>query len=408
MPTKTAAKSRLRDELIRRVKIGEITPDEAEDEAEALFLLEVRPQWVQLDPRTEDQWSLLMALVWIIERDLIAVRSVWTEARRAAMCWVSSPLTEFDGIGAECNKGWELKPLEPATVGDVEAVVAEKADFMLPPFIVSGTTARNALWANLRSGRLPASGRCRGTKEQQDIPRSAWLDLHWIKDLAASADTIGGRNDNALKYDEVSVPRQTVCEIWPDLDQIQSDEYEREDWSLEHAVLWIAYRNPALFHFFGLSGLRAEAQFSRAKKQDPAPRKTLLAALKRGELRAVRSGQEIAPEDWFGRDLPERQPDVTRTYFRRGQIYFRRRDLLEKWPPLRDDLRKRVEVLLIQLRHEKHKLPSQKDAYDYVKKQKGCEAVTVKQIRKWIKDLWEPGKQGKRRLDPESRPSTFR
>ena len=94
MATETGPKPCLRDELIRRAKLGEITPDDAESKAMRAHCgpLEVRPEALDLDPQREDQWTLLMALVWIIERDLTAVCAVWNRARRDATEWVDSPL----------------------------------------------------------------------------------------------------------------------------------------------------------------------------------------------------------------------------------------------------------------------------------------------------------------------------
>ena len=195
MATETRPKLCLRDELIRRAKLGEITPDGAESKAMRAHCgpLEVRPKSLDLDPQTEDQWTLLMALVWIIERDLTAVRAVWNRARRDATEWVDSPLVELDGTEAEHKKSWELKRLNPPTVGEVDAVVEEAAGFMLPPFIVPGLAARGALWASFRSGRLPAQGKRSGTSERIDIPMSYWTDLDWLADSGASADTVGDR-----------------------------------------------------------------------------------------------------------------------------------------------------------------------------------------------------------------------
>jgi hypothetical protein len=261
-----------------------------------------------------------MALVWIIERDLTAVCAVWNRARRDATEWVDSPLFESNRPGAEQKKSWELKSLDPPTIGEVDAVVEEAAAFMLPPFIVPGLEARGALWAILQSGRLPAQGKRCGTSERIDIPMSDWTDLDWLADPAASADTVVGRTDNAPKYDEVSVSGQRVREIWPPLDDVQSEEYHREDWTADHATLWIAYRKPALFHFVGLSGPRAQAKFSRAERRDSAPKKTLLNALKTGELKAIRNGQEIPPDYWLGRRPPGWQPEATRDYIRRSDV----------------------------------------------------------------------------------------
>ncbi len=322
MPTEPGLKSRLRDELISRAKLGEITPEDAESEAMLVDCgpLELRPESLDLDPGKENEWTLIMALVWIIERDPTAVHAVWIKARRAATHWVGSPLAESDGTGAAKKKSWELKPLDPPTVGDVDAVVDEEAGFMLPPFIVPGHAAREDLWANLRSGRLPAQGKRRGTSERIDILMSDWTDLDWLADLTASADTVGDRMENAPKYDDVSVSGQRVREIWPPLEDVQSEEYHREDWSVEHAVLWIAYRNPALFHFVGLNGPRARAQFSSAERRDSAPKRTLLNALMTDKLRAFQNGQELPPAFWFGRGLPRRQPEATRIYFQRSAV----------------------------------------------------------------------------------------
>src|SRR5271166_1215746 len=115
MATEPGLKSRLRDERIRRAMLGEITPEDVESEAMLVDCgpLELRPESLDLDPRPEAQWTLLMALVWIIERDPTAVCAVWIEARRAATHWVGSPLAESDGTGASKKTSWELKPLDP-------------------------------------------------------------------------------------------------------------------------------------------------------------------------------------------------------------------------------------------------------------------------------------------------------
>jgi hypothetical protein len=204
-----------------RAKLGEITPEDAETEARLFDCepLELRPETLDLDPGTEKQWTLLMALVWIIERDPSAVRAVWNRARRGATQWVGSPLAEPGETGAH-KKSWELKALDPPTVGDVDAVIDEEAGFMLPPFIVTGLAARGALWASLQSGRLPAQGKRCGTSKRIEIPMSHWTDLDWLADRAASADTVGDRIENVPNYDEVSVSGQRVREIWPPLEDV--------------------------------------------------------------------------------------------------------------------------------------------------------------------------------------------
>ena len=60
-----------------------------------------------------------MAIVWIIARDLIAVRAVWSKARSTFTHWVGFPLTEVEGTISEKKTGWELRPLHPPSVSDV-------------------------------------------------------------------------------------------------------------------------------------------------------------------------------------------------------------------------------------------------------------------------------------------------
>jgi hypothetical protein len=94
-----------RNAVLRRVALGELSPEEAETEFYDLGPLAIEPETIDLDPRQDSEWSLLMTLVWIIERDETAVRAVWTKARLEANHWVSSPLP---GATGGDKKAWEL------------------------------------------------------------------------------------------------------------------------------------------------------------------------------------------------------------------------------------------------------------------------------------------------------------
>ena len=396
MPPEIGSALTLRDQLLSRAQLGEIAPDEAETEAlfEGCGPLAIAPESLDLDPRTEPNWTLIMTLVWIVTRDLSAVRAVWAKARRHSTHWVSFPLGKTDSAATEDKLGWELRRIDPATVSDVRAIIEEGDLSLDPPIVVLGWEAQEELWGNLCSGRLCASGKRYGAAGQLNIPTAEWNDLEWLNDPSVSADTVGGRADNLLRYSDIGVSGQRVRELWPSLDQIQSEEFEREDWTVFHAILWITYRDPSLFHFVGSSSPRARAQCAMRPTRVQRPRKELLAALQTGKLNAIRRGENIAREYWFGRQLPRLQPDETR-------IYFWRRDLFEGWPPFADDLKQRITTLLAQLRCEKGSRPSQKDAYDFIRGQKGCEGVTIRQVRESMREYWGPGKQGKRAPDPQ-------
>jgi len=351
----TGPKPSLRDELLARAKLGEITPEEAEDAAllDGCGPLEVRSYPIDpsqrmepadLDPITEPAWTLLMALVWIIARDPMAVRAVWVEARRACTHWVVFPLTEAAGTISEKRTSWELRPLPPPTVSDVDAVCEVDEDellveYLFPPIVVSGIRAREELWDRLCSGDLIAEGKRRGKSEGTKISPDEWTSLDWLDDRSASADIVGSRIDNVPRYDDVSVLGQKVRDIWKPLEKLKSENYEREDWSVDHATLWIAYGDPTLLHFVGLASPRAKRQLSKAECLDPQPRRTLLQALMNGKLRAIRNGEQMPPEQWFGKSLPRKQPEEKRTYFRRS-------DILREWPEREERLLQRLEKTL--------------------------------------------------------------
>jgi len=87
-----------------------------------------------LDPITEPAWTLLMALVWIIARDPMAVRAVWVEARRACTHWVVFPLMKLPDDFRKEDK-LELRPLPPPTVSDVDAVCEVDEDELLVEYL---------------------------------------------------------------------------------------------------------------------------------------------------------------------------------------------------------------------------------------------------------------------------------
>ena len=81
------------------------------------------------------------------------------------------------------------------------------------------------------------------------------------------------------------------------------------------------------------------------------------------------------------------------------RIYYRRSDMLRKWPELAHDVSHRVDKLLEQLRQEEGRAPSQKRAYQYVKS-KGLKA-TIELVNERMEHLWGKGKQGRRSADPK-------
>ena len=75
--------------LVQKVAAGELSIDKAEAEARALGLpgLAISPDPERFDPQNETDWTILMALAWIMWRDLGRVRSVWDKSRAGCSSW---------------------------------------------------------------------------------------------------------------------------------------------------------------------------------------------------------------------------------------------------------------------------------------------------------------------------------
>jgi len=80
-----------RDLLIEKVKRGELTPLQAEDEVSRLGMdsLAFSPNPADFDPMTEVNWSFPMSLGWIIWRTPDAVRELWDRYRMEFRFWVA-------------------------------------------------------------------------------------------------------------------------------------------------------------------------------------------------------------------------------------------------------------------------------------------------------------------------------
>jgi hypothetical protein len=221
-----------------------------------------------------------------------------------------------------------LKAARPPAVWEANAVTEdeEAVAFLISPFVCTGFDARLDLWEKLRSGELPAEGIPIGEKKRVNIPAPDWADLDWLTEPSASAQSVGIRESNIVRYDDVSVPALRALEIWLPLRDLPSKEYAKEEWTTEHAILWIAYRDPSLFHFVGHQNRRFRAAVAHARTFGLNPKDALLRELQSGGIRAIRNGAEIAPEQWFGKRIPGRQAESKR-------IYFRRTDILRKWEP---------------------------------------------------------------------------
>ncbi len=166
-------------------------------------------------------------------------------------------------------------------------------------------------------------------------------------------------------------------------------DFQSPDWSLGNIVSWIAFRDPALIRWFVGCFVRFEKSGSAVIVAPPEkiasdpepPRRELLAALKAGKVTAIKGGEILPREWWFGletRHLP-------------SDLRFRRDDAMNRWrtrarhkpgpePRLRNAMK---EAMLADLRSQK-RTPEQlqQDTIDVLVAEYGGSRNTASAARK--------------------------
>jgi hypothetical protein len=197
-----------RDEILDRVRRGELSPEEAEawarDNGQPPFAVEAGH--AQFDPMAEEFWTLAMTAAWIIWRTPDVVRRRWRAYQR--QCWVWRRY----GLYRSC---WEVGRPGPVTLFDV---LDEAARQDQPGDRVPAADAVKQLWAHLEGGRLVATGiahtQRRDLATRTPIPAYEWIDLSYFDIPRDSPDAIRCTITNRPKYDGVRVPRTMVTTLW--------------------------------------------------------------------------------------------------------------------------------------------------------------------------------------------------
>jgi hypothetical protein len=152
------------------------------------------------------------------------------------------------------------------------------------------------------------------TNEQPSTPKAAPID-------AASA--------TSLVADEVEKHAIAVQQWWR---EFVERAFNKPDWSQWEVFSWIAWRDPTqICAIQDDSTLRAYRRHGLDRESSDEPVDddsdfTLVDALKKGRLAAIRDGAELPREYWFGKAPRDLGPNV----------YFRREDVLAVWPAVKD------------------------------------------------------------------------
>lgn len=202
-----------RDLLLHRASYGEITPDEAEAEAkrQGLEPFARQPDPADFDPTNELQWTLPMAVAWIADRRIDAVRNAWPAY--CAECWYWFWSRWRNGPDGAIHEGWSLRQRSFPTLPHVElmTLVGRGQADDPPPLLASMKDAREALWAALGEGMLTASGVPRRGGGRVAIPAQEWLAL---KPLDREHRDEVGRDGVGLDYADPLVPSKAVRHLW--------------------------------------------------------------------------------------------------------------------------------------------------------------------------------------------------
>lgn len=202
-----------RDRLIDRAKYGEITGAQADAEAIRLGLgsLSRRPAADVFRPEGITDWTLPMALAWIVYLDLDEVRQWY--APFVAECWHWVHQTWRDGPAGQVYTGWLLEQSLPPTVNGLG--IASIADSIIGTesrATMSVSEAQKALWGMLREGFLVASGLDTRTGRRVEIPALDWHDLVAIDGPGHTVELKRGPSGDGFR--DVLVPSTPIRSYW--------------------------------------------------------------------------------------------------------------------------------------------------------------------------------------------------
>lgn len=197
-----------RDQILTRVRLGEIQPGEAEELARSKGLepFATQPDHRDHDPFKKPYWSLAMTLAWIVYRDPQKVTEWDNEFRRGWLEWRPH------------GSGHEIASVRFADGKRFEEWGAFPDDLGNPPQKRQSDidNAKAELWAKLQDGTLTASGLSIAQGERIPIGAESWIEL-----VNHRTPATGSREPFALKTDrrkilfrEVRFPMKGILRFW--------------------------------------------------------------------------------------------------------------------------------------------------------------------------------------------------
>lgn len=199
----------LRDQLINRASYGEITNVEAESEAAAHGLgpFERTPDIDRFDPMKLPNWTIPMAVAWIVYRDPQAVRDAWPAY--CAECWYWLWQRWRNGPGGEMHEGWILKNRDYPTLDHVQLMYLMGDDDGRVRHLPI-RDARESLWSALGEGMIAATAIPRSGGDRVAIPAVDWSTLR----TKSSDHRDELARDGSLAFVDALLPSKGVRFLW--------------------------------------------------------------------------------------------------------------------------------------------------------------------------------------------------
>ncbi len=202
-----------RDQILTQVRLGEITPEEAEELARSKRLrpFATRPDYANHDPFKKPYWTLTMALAWVATRDPQRVAHWDNDFRNRCLEWF--PI-RADAISPA---GYELRSLAPADLRrfeEVEATTIDQHVTNISRETVRG--AREALWSALLEDKITAQAIPAGERRRVPIPANEWQDMTTARANESGLERLIFKlTPGQDAHLDPRLPRDAILEIWP-------------------------------------------------------------------------------------------------------------------------------------------------------------------------------------------------
>jgi hypothetical protein len=207
-----------RDVLIDKVRRGELSPKEAEAEAEAKGFgpMAETADPEQFNPLRMPWWTLPMAVAWIAWRDAALVQNNCADYRKHCTHWVGRSWTvpTSDGKSFESFDGWELERWTPTTL--VRLAIQEGLERTIRTSAagerMTVAQAEKDLWAALGEGKLIAVAKKSG-EDVVEIPKREWSYLKHYEENDQDVMKFHPL-DSPSTYTEITLARADLMRLW--------------------------------------------------------------------------------------------------------------------------------------------------------------------------------------------------